>query len=103
MFLRSHVVVLKIFYHFDFNFLQILTGFRRAVRLRDKPQGTCKQRKERKKRAELAGGAITPKKRKGRKAKRSLSMEDVSAVGHPDVNNVKQQPHKDFNASFPQW
>ena len=73
------------------------------MRIRDKPLGTCKQRKERKKRAELAA-FITPPKRKKGKAKRSLSMENVADIGK--VSLTKNHQLKDLETqdqNFSQW
>ena len=68
------------------------------MRLRDTPLGTCKQRKERRRRIDLNGFISPPKRRKGKKTKRSLSMEDVSRVNEAKTEVVIiQQPDNEAN------
>nr|XP_002125458.3 uncharacterized protein LOC100181878 [Ciona intestinalis] len=75
--------------------IEILNGFRRQVRLRDKPVGTCKQRKQKRTKDGLDVSPV--KKKRGRKPKRSLSMENLTSL--PAMATTQQWNNQQWSIS----
>nr|CAB3262691.1 uncharacterized protein LOC100181878 [Phallusia mammillata] len=75
--------------------IEILSSFPRQIRLRDKPLGTCKQRKDKKRRGETY--TTPPKKKRGKFANRSMSVEDTASMDKQPQVKIQRLENTWFN------